>query len=78
MEEHGYSKTEDAFQFTAQENWWQTQSELCGVPDGISYGLDKGRVGRIKGLGNAIVPQIAWVIGHAIISVDISHETSDN
>jgi len=78
LEEHGYSETEDAFQFTTQENWWQAQSELCGVPDGISYGLDKGRVGRIKGLGNAIVPQIAWFIGHAIISVDISHEISDN
>ena len=60
------------------ENWWQTQSELCGVPDGISVELDKNRVGRIKGLGNAIVPQIAWFIGHAIISVDISHKTSDN
>jgi DNA (cytosine-5)-methyltransferase 1 len=78
LEEHGYSEAEDAFQFTAEENWWQAQSELCGVPDGISYELDKGRVGRIKGLGNAIVPQIAWFIGHAIISVDISHKTSDN
>ena len=53
-----------------QENWWQTQSELCGVPDGISYGLDKGRVGRIKGLGNAILPQIAWHIGNAILQAN--------
>ena len=72
LEEHGYSEAEDAFQFTTQENWWQTQSKLCGVPDGISYGLDKSRVGRIKGLGNAIVPQIAWFIGNAIV------ESSDN
>ena len=50
------------------ENWWQTQSELCGVPNGISVELDKNRVGRIKGLGNAIVPQIAWFIGNAILS----------
>tara|TARA_S200002703_G_scaffold5664_2_gene6444 strand:- start:13377 stop:14366 length:990 start_codon:yes stop_codon:yes gene_type:complete len=70
LEEHGYSETEDAFQFTTQENWWQAQSELCGVPDGISYGLDKGRVGRIKGLGNAIVPQIAWFIGNAILQAN--------
>jgi DNA (cytosine-5)-methyltransferase 1 len=70
LEEHGYSETEDAFQFTTQENWWQTQSELCGVPDGISYGLDKNRVGRIKGLGNAIVPQIAWFIGNAILQAN--------
>ena len=52
------------------ENWWQTQSELCGVPNGISVELDKNRVGRIKGLGNAIVPQIAWFIGHAIITAE--------
>ena len=61
-----------------EENWWQTQSELCGVPHGVSIELDKDRVGRIKGLGNAIVPQIAWFIGNAIISVDISHNISDN
>ncbi len=52
------------------ENWWKTQSELCGVPNGISVELDKNRVGRIKGLGNAIVPQIAWFIGNAIITAE--------
>ena len=52
---------------SSKENWWQTQSKLCGVPDGISYELDKGRVGRIKGLGNAIVPQIAYYIGYSIL-----------
>jgi len=61
---------------SSEENWWQTQSELCGVPDGISYGLDKGRVGRIKGLGNAIVPQIAWFIGNAIVSAQNAQEDS--
>jgi DNA (cytosine-5)-methyltransferase 1 len=50
-----------------QQTWWQTQSSLCGVPDGISYELDKGRVNRIKALGNAIVPQIAFEIGKAIV-----------
>tara|TARA_B110000967_G_C18865911_1_gene552678 strand:- start:1004 stop:2035 length:1032 start_codon:yes stop_codon:yes gene_type:complete len=60
---------------SCQENWWQTQSEFCGVPDGISYGLDKGRVGRIKGLGNAIVPQIAWYIGYSILQ---TYNNEDN
>ena len=60
---------------SCQENWWQTQSELCGVPDGISYGLDKGRVGRIKGLGNAIVPQISWYIGYSILQ---TYNNEDN
>ena len=59
---------------SSEENWWQTESEFCGVPDGVSYGLDKGRVGRIKGLGNAIVPQIAWFIGNAIVSAQNAQE----
>ncbi len=76
--ELGHAGRSSSTHLQQRENWWQTESEFCGVPHGVSYGLDKGRVGRIKGLGNAIVPQIAWFIGHAIISVDISHETSDN
>ena len=59
---------------SSEENWWQTESEFCGVPDGVSDGLDKGRVGRIKGLGNAIVPQIAWFIGNAIVSAQNAQE----
>ena len=53
-----------------QHTWWQTQSELCGVPDGISYELDKDRTNRIKALGNAIVPQIAYEIGQAILKAE--------
>ena len=49
-----------------QENWWQIESEFCGVPNGVSYKLDKDRANRIKGLGNAIVPQIPYYIGLAI------------
>jgi len=54
----------------SKENWWQTQSKLCGVPNGISYGLDKDRARRIKALGNAIVPQIVETIGKAIIKAE--------
>jgi len=53
-----------------QHTWWQTQSELCGVPNGISYELDKDRANRIKTLGNAIVPQIAYEIGQAILKAE--------
>jgi len=76
--ELGHAGCSSSAHIQQKENWWQTQSELCGVPYGVSIELDKNRVGRIKGLGNAIVPQIAWFIGHAIVSVDISHEISDN
>ena len=55
--------------FKEQQTWWQTQSDLCGVPNGISYELDKDRANRIKTLGNAIVPQIAREFGLAIKKV---------
>ena len=53
-----------------QQTWWQTQSELCRIPDGIQYGLDKDRANRIKALGNSIVPQIVRELGLAIIEAE--------
>ena len=53
------------------QNWWQTQSRICGVPLGVSYELDKDRSNRIKSLGNSIVPQIAREIGLAIMEAEI-------
>ena len=55
-----------------QQTWWQTRSELCGVPNGVSYELDKDRSNRIKALGNSIVPQIARQIGLAIKEVELN------
>ena len=52
------------------KDWWQTQSKLCGVPDGVQYELYPDRANRIKALGNAIVPQIATEIGKAIIKAE--------
>ena len=40
---------------------WKTQSPICGINDGISNRLD-----RIKALGNAIVPQVAYQIFKAL------------
>ena len=56
--------------FERQQTWWQTQSELCGVPNGVSYELDKDRSNRIKALGNSIVPQIARQIGLSIMDAE--------
>ena len=61
---------------SSKETWWKAQSSLCGVPNGISYELDKGRVNRIKALGNAIVPQIAFEIGKAILAAEDDKEHS--
>jgi len=55
-----------------QETWWQTESRVCGVPNGVSYELDKNRAKRIKALGNSIVPQIVYEIGKAIIEGETS------
>ena len=58
--------------FERQQTWWQTQSELCGVPNGVSYELDKDRSNRIKALGNSIVPQIARQIGLSIMEAELN------
>ena len=50
----------------SKETWWETESRICGVPDGVSYGVDRNRAKRIKALGNSIVPQIIESIGYAV------------
>ena len=47
---------------TEHQNWWQSEPDVGRVAHGIP-----GRVHRLKGLGNSIIPQIAEEIGKAII-----------
>jgi DNA (cytosine-5)-methyltransferase 1 len=54
------------------KTWWETQSEFCGIPNGISATLDKDRSNRIKSLGNSIVPQIARQLGLSIMEAELS------
>ena len=54
----------------SKETWWQTESKICRIPDGVSYGVDRDRAKRIKALGNSIVPQIARQIGLAIMEAE--------
>ena len=54
------------------KTWWEAQSELCGVPNGISFELDKDRSNRIKALGNSIVPQIARQLGLSIMEAELN------
>lgn len=54
------------------KTWWQIESEICGVPNGVSYELDKDRSNRIKSLGNSIVPQIARQIGLSIMEAELN------
>ena len=53
-----------------QHTWWQAQSRICGIPDGISFSVDKNRANRIKSLGNSIVPLIARELGVAIMKAE--------
>ena len=46
------------------ESWWRTEPDVGRVANGVP-----GRVYRLKGLGNSIVPQIAEEIGRAIWNV---------
>ena len=45
-----------------RQSWWSIEPDVGRVAHGV-----QGRVHRLKGLGNAIVPQIAETIGRAII-----------
>ena len=54
---------------STNRTWWQIESDLCGIPHGISRVVDKDRASRIKSLGNAIVPQMARIFGLAIKKV---------
>ena len=54
------------------KSWWEIIANFYGVPNGVSYELDKNRSNRIKSLGNSIVPQIARELGKAIIEAEIN------
>lgn len=43
--------------------WWQVEPDVGRVADGIP-----SRVDRLKGLGNAVVPQVAEVIGRLVVA----------
>lgn len=48
--------------------WWQAEPDVGRVADGVP-----ARVDRLRGLGNAVVPQVAEFIGSAIVEHERRH-----
>lgn len=48
-----------------QSDWWEFEPDVGRVAHGVPF-----RVDRIKALGNALVPQIAELIGRAILQTE--------
>jgi len=65
----GGSSTQEVFgdggSVPGESSWWHTEPDVGRVAHGVP-----GRVYRLKGLGNSIVPKIAEEIGRAIIKAE--------
>ena len=65
----GGSSTQEVFgdggSVPGESTWWHTEPDVGRVAHGIP-----GRVYRLKGLGNSIIPKIAEEIGKAIIKAE--------
>jgi len=62
--EHKLRNSEEEEQ-TSRDGWWSVEPNVGRVAHGIP-----GRVHRLKGLGNSIVPQIVEEIGKALIKAE--------
>ena len=59
------SRIESQLNDSGNYGWWNTEPTVGRVANGIP-----SRVDRLKGLGNAVVPQIPEIIGRAIIDYE--------
>lgn len=57
----------------AGNHWSPDNARAVRVVDGVPGGLD--RAARIRECGNAVIPQVAEVIGRAIVSADVRSAT---
>jgi len=48
--------------------WWETEPDVGRVADGIP-----SRVDRLRGLGNAVVPQVAEYIGRLVMAAELDN-----
>jgi len=52
----------------AERSWWETEPQVGRVANGVPR-----RVDRLRGLGNAVVPQVAEVIGRLVMADSSRH-----
>jgi DNA (cytosine-5)-methyltransferase 1 len=74
--EYGETTPQEVFRdrsgIQRQTSWWSSEPRVGRVAYGVSDKVD-----RLKGLGNAIVPQIAYQIGLAILQAEDEHSQVD-
>lgn len=63
---HGGEEQQAALRDAWNEPWPEVAARLCGISYGLPGGMDRHRTARIRALGNAIVPQVAYEIMKAI------------
>ncbi len=49
-------------------DWWKVEPDVGRVANGVS-----NRVDRLKGLGNAVVPQVAEYIGRLVMAAELNN-----
>ena len=64
-EERGQAGLCNRKELSRYSSWWEAEPSVGRVADGISR-----RVDRLKGLGNAVVPQIVELIGRRIMEIE--------
>ena len=63
--------TQGTQHLTQQSSWWAIESAICRVAHGIPR-----RVDRLRGLGNALMPQIAQYIAACIMAYEQEREAA--
>jgi DNA (cytosine-5)-methyltransferase 1 len=60
---HAYTQEGSSRRPASEPSWWAAEPAVDRMADGVPY-----RVDRLRGLGNAVVPQIPEIIGRAIMT----------
>jgi hypothetical protein len=56
---------EQGWRVPSSSDWWSVEPDVGRVAHGVP-----SRVDRLKGIGNAVVPQIPEIIGRAIMKIE--------